>query len=175
MHLRPLRSDDRPFLLEILETTSEFTPAEVACAMELIDLAITHPERDEYRCLIASDERDRPLGYCCYGPTPMTEQTWDLYWIATKSGVRGMGVGRALMGRLEADVLDHGGRNVRIETSAKDAYGATRVFYEKNAYRPAGQIANFYKPGDDLVILAKDLSVATATATVARRAPAGAN
>lgn len=172
MHLRPLRSDDRPFLLELLETTSEFTRAEVECALELIDAAITHPERNEYRCLVAAGDHDRPIGYACYGPTPMTDSTWDLYWIATKSGTRGQGVGRALMALVEADVLDHGGRNVRIETSAKDAYGATRHFYERNAYRPVGQIANFYRPGDDLVILAKDL--ASATAHVPTRLPARA-
>ena len=171
MHLRPLRSDDRPFLLEILDTTPEFTRAEAACAVELIDAAITHPERDEYRCLVATDDRDRPVGYACYGPTPMTEQTWDLYWIAAKPETRGQGVGRALMARVEADVVDHGGRNVRIETSAKDAYGPTRHFYERHAYKPAGHIANFYRPGDDLVILAKELPAVTAHA---HRAPARA-
>lgn len=157
MHLRPLRSDDRPFLLEILDTTPEFTPAEVSCAMELVDLSITQAERGEYRCTVATDEHDRPAGYACYGPTPMTEHTWDLYWIVARSAGRGKGVGRALMSAVETDVRDHGGRILRIETSAKDAYGTTRAFYQKQEYRPAGQIPHFYRDGDDLVILIKDL------------------
>jgi GNAT superfamily N-acetyltransferase len=158
MHLRPLRSEDRPYLLELLQGTAEFTSAEVACAIELLDLAITQPERGEYRVLVAGDENDRPMGYACYGATPMTEQTWDLYWIAARADSRGRGVGRALLALVEADVLDHGGRIVRIETSAKDAYGATRAFYERTNYRPAGQINDFYRPGDHLVTLTKDLA-----------------
>src|SRR5439155_10129804 len=56
MHLRPLRSDDRPFLLEILHDTPEFSRAEIACAIEVIDEAITQPEKGDYRCLVAVDD-----------------------------------------------------------------------------------------------------------------------
>jgi len=30
-------------------------------------------------------------GYICYGPTPMTDGTYDLYWIASDPRVRGQG------------------------------------------------------------------------------------
>ena len=36
------------------------------------------------------------LGYACFGPTPMTERTWDLYWIAVAPNAKRAGVGRAL-------------------------------------------------------------------------------
>jgi ribosomal protein S18 acetylase RimI-like enzyme len=160
MHLRPLRNDDRPFLLELLRSTPEFSAAEIACAIELLDKAITRPENDDYHCVVATDERDRPSGYACYGPTPMTERTWDLYWIAVSASVRRLGAGRALLNFVEADVRAHDGATMRIETSARDAYGSTRGFYVSAGYRPVGQIADFYKPGDDLVILARDVSAA---------------
>src|SRR5438874_2831510 len=122
MHLRPLRSDDRPFLLEILHDTPEFSRAEIACAIEVIDEAITQPEKGDYRCLVAVDDADRPLGYACFGPTPMTDSTWDLYWIAIGSGARRGGIGRALLALAESDVIAQGGRAVRREASARRGY-----------------------------------------------------
>lgn len=155
MPLRPLQRDDRPFLLEILRATPEFNAAEVACAMELIDLAISDANHPDYRALVAAGEGGSVDGYVLFGPTPMTEATWDLYWIATAAAVRGKGVGRALLARAEREVAARGGRFIRIETSTRETYGGTRGFYERAGYRAVGFIADFYRPGDGLVTFAK--------------------
>ena len=41
-------------------------------------------------------EGDAVLGYYCIGPTPATEGTFDLYWIAVEPSLHGRGVGSAL-------------------------------------------------------------------------------
>jgi ribosomal protein S18 acetylase RimI-like enzyme len=102
-------------------------------------------------------ERERLLGYICFGPTPMTDGTFDLYCIATDPGARGQGVGSALIRAMEDELKGRGGRIVRVETSAQEAYGPTRGFYQANHYEEEARFRDFYKPGDDLVILAKRL------------------
>lgn len=158
MQLRRLKPEDRPHLRELLESTAVFAREEVECALEVVDDVLE--ARDDYEAFVAADDADLPIGFAIYGPTPMTDSTWDLYWIATHARARGKGVGQAVMARLEKDVKDRGGRMIRIETSGKDAYGPTRGFYERTSYRPVGHFPNFYRAGDDLVILAKDLGPA---------------
>lgn len=140
----------------MLGRISQFTPAEVACALELVDLALERPAQTDYRFRIAA-EGDAVVGYICYGPTPMTEGTFDLYWVASDPGARTKGVGSALVAAMEADLRAERGRLIRVETSAQEAYGATRKFYAKNAYVEVARVPEFYKPGDDLVILAKKI------------------
>lgn len=96
-------------------------------------------------------------GYVLYGPTPMTEATWDLYWIASDPAFRGTGVGSRLLMAMEEQVRRRGGMQVRIETSSMGEYAATRAFYDRHRYGEASRLVDFYKPGDDLVTLYKRL------------------
>lgn len=140
----------------MLGRISQFTPSEVACALELVDLALERPSQADYLFRVAA-EGEQLLGYICYGPTPMTEGTFDLYWVASDPEARTRGVGSQLVAAMEADLRERAGRLIRVETSAQEAYGATRGFYAKHAYVEAARIRDFYKPGDDLVMLTKRL------------------
>src|SRR6185437_7767188 len=130
MELRALTAADRPRLARMLEQISEFTPTEVACALELVDLALAQPAQGDYLFRVAV-EGEGLLGYICYGPTPMTAGTFDLYWVASDPQARTRGVGSRLVAAMEADLRERGGRLIRVETSAQEAYGATRAFYER--------------------------------------------
>jgi ribosomal protein S18 acetylase RimI-like enzyme len=112
------------------------------------------PDHPDYRILVAEKDR-RIVGYVCFGPTPMTEGTWDLYWIASGPEVRGKGVGSALVSAMEGELRRKNARLMRVETSASEAYGPTRGFYEAMKYREEARFRDFYKPGDDLIILSK--------------------
>ena len=125
------------------------------CALELIDLALQANNKD-YQILVA-DKDGEVVGYVCYGPTPMTEGTYDLYWIANDPKVRGQGVGAALVSAMEGDLRRRGARLIRVETSATEAYGPTRGFYQGMRYTEESRFRDFYKVGDDLIILAKKL------------------
>ncbi|HZA13255.1 MAG TPA: GNAT family N-acetyltransferase [Myxococcaceae bacterium] len=125
------------------------------CALELVDLAI-RPSNHDYQSLVAVKDGEI-LGYVCYGPTPMTQGTFDLYWIASEPSARGKGVGSALVSAMEADLRRRNGRLVRVETSAMEAYGPTRGFYAAMKYREEARFRDFYQPGEDLIILSKRL------------------
>jgi ribosomal protein S18 acetylase RimI-like enzyme len=155
MDIRPLGPNDRPSLSELLGRIETFTPEEVACALELIDAALQPGNRD-YQVLVAL-RGEKLLGYICYGPTPMTDGVFDLYWIASDPQVRGQGVGAALVSGMEGDIRRRKGRIIRVETSAMEAYGPTRGFYAAMLYREESRFRDFYKPGEDLITLAKRL------------------
>jgi ribosomal protein S18 acetylase RimI-like enzyme len=155
MEIRLIEKKDREPLVALVSRVETFSQEEVRCAIELVDLALTLNNPD-YTILVA--DRDGTLvGYVCYGPTPMTEGTYDLYWIASDSAVRGQGVGASLISGMEADMRRRGARAIRVETSATEAYGPTRGFYASMKYTEEARFRDFYKVGDDLIILAKRL------------------
>ena len=155
MEIRPIEKKDREPLAALIRRIETFSQEEIQCAIELVDLALT-PNNPDYTILVA--DRDGSLvGYACYGATPMTEGTFDLYWIASDPAVRGQGVGASLIAGMEADMRRRGARVIRVETSATEAYGPTRGFYASMKYTEEARFRDFYKVGDDLIILAKRL------------------
>jgi ribosomal protein S18 acetylase RimI-like enzyme len=155
MDIKPLVSQDRTQLEGLLRRIETFTADEVDCALELIDGAV-QPSNKDYQVLVAARD-GKVVGYVCYGPTPMTTGTFDLYWIASDPLVRGQGVGAALVSAMEGDIRRRKGRLIRVETSAMEAYGPTRGFYAAMQYKEESRFRDFYKPGEDLIILAKRL------------------
>jgi len=96
-------------------------------------------------------------GWICFGPTPCTVGTFDIYWIAVDPAAQGHGVGTALMARAESEIHAAGGRLAAAETSGRPSYAATRRFYNRLGYHEAAVIPDFYGPGDDQVIFTKAL------------------
>jgi len=118
-------------------------------------------EKDSYEARVAVDDDpaagERVLGYACFGATPMTEATFDLYWLVVAENARGRGLGGALFAAVEAELKQRNGRIVRVETSSLEGQGGARRFYEKTGFRLAGAIPDFYRQGDDLLLFAKGL------------------
>lgn len=164
MHIRRLESRDRTPLAALLGQVENFTPDEVACALELVDLGAQGDHPDYQLRVAVEDDADRRtaqiLGYICFGPTPMTTGTFDLYWVATAPPARGRGVGTRLVREMERELRNGGARIIRVETSANEAYGGTRGFYAALEYTEECRFRDFYQAGEDLVTLAKRLDKA---------------
>ena len=159
MEIRTPVPQDRPSLVSLLGRIDNFSDEERTVALELIDLVLQAPgqRHPDYQVLVADRGDGELVGYVCYGPTPMTQGTYDLYWIASDPKVRGQGVGASLVSAMEGDLRRRAGRLVRIETSATEAYGPTRGFYAAMKYAEEARFRDFYTPGDDLIILKKAL------------------
>ncbi len=110
---------------------------------------------DPYQFVVA-EAAGRIVGYACFGTIPLTETTYDLYWIAVHPEYHSHGVGRKLLLHCEQEIARQGGRLVVVETSSRSEYDATRRFYEKTMrYETAAWIKDFYKRGDDKVVYVK--------------------
>jgi len=159
--IRPLVAADRSGVFRILENAGNFTPEEVAIALELIDEWLELGEHSGYLTYVleAHDaDVSEVLGYVTFGPTPLTESTFDLYWIAVDKSKHRGGVGKRLLKFTEEDVVRRGGKLLLIETSSQETYGGTIQFYERTGYELVGKIKEYYKPGDDKLIFAKQLA-----------------
>jgi ribosomal protein S18 acetylase RimI-like enzyme len=152
--MRKLRQDDIPMLEEILVTTGAFTDAEVAVAIELLETVINDPLQQDYEVAVA-DIGERVAGYVLFGPVPLTEGNYDLYWIAVDPSSQGSGVGRRLLKHAEEQVRQRGARMLCLETSSQGGYQRTRSFYEQAGYVEESCIRDFYKPGDDRLTYVK--------------------
>ncbi|MEO8665490.1 MAG: GNAT family N-acetyltransferase [Ignavibacteria bacterium] len=154
--IRTLEEKDRKELENILADTNNFNDEEIKIALELIDIYIKDKEQNDYEIFV-DEEEDRLRGYVCIGPRPLTEGTYDLYWIAVNPKVQSRGVGSALIRYIEDHLKEKKGRLILIETSGKASYEKERKFYEKNLYNVLVNIKDFYKEGDSLVIYGKYL------------------
>jgi ribosomal protein S18 acetylase RimI-like enzyme len=147
---------DKPALLRMLKNTPEFKPFEVTVAEELIDSYLVDAENSDYFIQIAEDNGE-VAGYICYGETPCTVGTWDIYWIAVDRSRRGKGLGKALSEAAETAIKQAHGRLIFIETSSTPLYENSRQFYLARGYEVVARIPDFYMPGDDKLILQKKL------------------
>jgi ribosomal protein S18 acetylase RimI-like enzyme len=110
-----------------------------------------------YHFIVARENFGEILGFACYGQRPLTEGTFDLYWIAVDGNQRGRGIGKALLNEVESRISARQGRLLIAETEGKPAFLPTRHFYLSAGYELEACIRDFYKLGEDLVIFTKHL------------------
>jgi ribosomal protein S18 acetylase RimI-like enzyme len=157
VRIRPLEARDRSDIESMVVASGKFNDVEIATAMELVDEALEDGEKSGYFFAVLESGDAAAKGYACYGPVPLTQGVYDLYWIVVEPASQGGGFGRHLIRHVEADVVRRGGRMVLIETSSQETYGATVRFYERSGYHLAARIRNFYKMGDDKLMYQKEL------------------
>jgi ribosomal protein S18 acetylase RimI-like enzyme len=153
--LRPVGHAHRARLEQLTRATGLFREEEITTAVELLDESLDGD--DDYRFVGAFDD-DQLVGYACWGPTPGTVATSDLYWIVVDRNRQGAGVGSQLLTEVERRLTADGRRLVVVETSSRADYGPTRGFYEARGYTRTATIPGYYAPGDDLVVFTKDLT-----------------
>ena len=91
-----------------MRDTGLFRGAEVATAVELLDEALDGD--DDYR-FIGAFRNQELVGYACWGPTPGTEGTYDLYWIAVERSLQGRGMGSQLIDWVEQKLRSERGHS----------------------------------------------------------------
>ena len=157
MKIRPLVGKDRAALLSVLIKTRSFTSAEIDVVMELIDIVLKDPIEKDYHIYCMVDVQDQAIGYICYGPTPMAQGTFDLYWIAVDPDFQGQRVGSTLLNFLEEVLKAEGGRLILADTSTIPHYEKTQKFYLKNGFQEVARIPDYYHPGNDRITFCRRL------------------
>jgi acetoin utilization deacetylase AcuC-like enzyme/GNAT superfamily N-acetyltransferase len=140
----------------LVASTDFFTAAEVDIAVELVTERLSRGRASGYEFILAR-EGDRTLGYACFGPTPATEGSYDLYWIVVDSDQQRGGIGRQLLEQTEIAIRALGGVRLYADTSSQEKYAPTRAFYRRRGFRKAAELTNFYRVGDNKIIYEKAL------------------
>jgi ribosomal protein S18 acetylase RimI-like enzyme len=154
--IRPLAAHDRVPLRELLAATACFTATEIDIAEELIAVVLNRPDQRDYHAFVYCIDV-RAVGLLIIGPVPATAGTWHLYWIAVHPDQHGAGVAASLAAFAENFVRERAGYLIMAETSGRPAYERARHFYAKHGYAELVRVADYYRPGDDLVLLARRL------------------
>lgn len=147
--LEPIRS--------IVAATGVFNEEEIGIAVELLEVYLNDPRQKDYEIYTSTDDTGAVNGYICFGPTPATDATYDMYWIAVDPASHSAGIGTELLRFTEGVLKARGGRLLVAETSSTAKYDKTRAFYERKGFEKFAQIREYYRPGDDLVIYGKYL------------------
>lgn len=147
---------DSSTVRNILENSGVFKPHEIEVALELTGEWITKGESSGYYFIFA-DYNDETVGYICYGPITMTEQRFDIYWLAVDRSMHGKGIGSSLIREAEKKIAESDGCLIFVETSSKDGYNQAREFYKKHGYQAVAWIPDYYAENDDKVILMKNI------------------
>jgi ribosomal protein S18 acetylase RimI-like enzyme len=135
--------------------TPLFRPEEIPVALDVFDAATGVGRKPDPDYETAGAEVDGALiGWICWGPTPCTRGTFDLYWIVVDVAAQGHGIGGALVAHMERE-LSGRARLVVVETAGRPDYEPTRAFYAARGYQVASRIQDYYAVGDDLVVFVK--------------------
>jgi D-alanine-D-alanine ligase len=154
VYRQDVRSEDREAIGRLVRATGFFSEEEEEIAVELVEERLLKGEASGYAFLFAED-KDRLLGYTCFGPIPGSVHSYDLYWIAVDPETQGMGIGKTLMVESERIMAADGARLIYADTSSRPQYEPTRAFYRSCGYVQEAYLTDFYGPGDGKVIFVK--------------------
>ncbi len=154
MFRQNLIASDPDTIEDIVRSSHFFSQAEIEIARELACDRLDHGEHSSYQFLLV-EQAGKVAGYTCYGLIPATSGSYDLYWIAVSKDMRGKGLGKILLQRTEEIIAGQGGRIIYAETSSRDQYVPTQLFYEHCRYIPEAVLTDFYTPGDSKIIYSK--------------------
>jgi ribosomal protein S18 acetylase RimI-like enzyme len=155
--LREFQKTDRSKIDTLLSRIPAFNASDRMIAMELVDVYLNQLDQKDYYFFVAANEDDVPIGYTCYGPAPLTDRTYDLYWIGVDPEYSGKGIGTLLLKETEDAIKAKNGRMITLDTSSSQEYSPARQFYLKNGYECVCIISDYYRKGEDKVIFLKKL------------------
>ena len=149
---------DIPVIARVAEGTGVFTLDELRVVREMLN-AYFHPgPDDDYEFIVyRNGTPDSLAGFACFGPTPLTDRVWDLYWICVDRVQQSAGIGSHLLSRIEADLAARCARAIYLETSDSRAYQPARDFYAHHGYEQVAHLSDFYAAGEGKVMYRKVL------------------
>jgi ribosomal protein S18 acetylase RimI-like enzyme len=155
--IRGVQPGDLEGILGLARRTGVFTSEEVAVVRELVEAELQNPQQRDYHSLLAEAD-GHVVGFVCYGPVPMTEGSYDLYWIFVHPSYQRHAIGRALLSEVERAVERAEGRLLLVDTSSTLPYSAARRFYERQGFREVAEVTDYYRVGDSRLTYVKELS-----------------
>lgn len=140
--------------LKIAENVLVFNPAEKEIVKEILDDYERNPEKNYY--LLGEEQDNVVLGFVIFGRTPLTESSWDIYWLMVDKYIQGKGIGRKLLKRVDEFISrKQNGAVLRVETSTRKEFAHARNLYLRQEFKEVGRIPNFYGKDDDLIVYYK--------------------
>jgi putative acetyltransferase len=145
----PLQDDVRALVKSLNEFTFELTPAEYRHHMTVEQMA-----QPDTTLFVARDAAGKPLGMGCL--RRHENGVGEVKRMFVTPEARGLGVGGAILERIEGLARQEGLTQLVLETGSN--FDAARRVYERGAFNVSGPVLN-YPPSDWTAFYAKDLRV----------------
>jgi ribosomal protein S18 acetylase RimI-like enzyme len=130
--------------------TGVFSEEEARLAAELATTTLDGSET--YRFLFAEEPGGALLGFTCFDRIPLSDVSFDLYWIAVRADRQGTGLARELIERTARFAKPKHGLWLFAETSSRQPYARARAFYASAGFEEVARFEDFYNAGDAKVI-----------------------
>jgi ribosomal protein S18 acetylase RimI-like enzyme len=134
----------------LVAETGVFSEEEARVAGELATTTLDGSET--YRFLFAEEPGGSMLGFTCFDRIPLSEVSFDLYWIAVRADRQGSGLARELMERTARFAKSKRGLWLFAETSSREPYARARAFYQSSGFDEVARFEDFYAAGDAKVM-----------------------
>jgi ribosomal protein S18 acetylase RimI-like enzyme len=154
--IRPTVLEDTQALLDMTAGTGLFTPADVETLREVLREYFDEYAAMGHRCH-TYETNGKPIGFVYFAAAPMTDRTWDLWWIVVDKTTQARGLGGKMLKFAEDAARAEKGRLMEVPTSGLPSYEKTRKFYLKSGYEVAATLKDHYADGHDMVIFSKRL------------------
>ena len=105
----------------------------------------------------AADESGALAGLVVYGEVAGAVRTSALLWIVVRPDARRCGVGRALLEHVVSATLGGGARLVVAELPGSERNAATLGLLGACGFQREGEVADFYRDGEPLLLLGRRL------------------
>jgi ribosomal protein S18 acetylase RimI-like enzyme len=154
--IRDVTSDDVDTIADVAIASTLFEPDDRPFLHEMVADHLARGVENGTRMRVI--EADGGIvGVVFYQPKAAADGVWDLTMIAVPADRHGNGHGTRLMRHVEEELRREGQRLILVETSATEAFRATRAFYERRGYREEARVRDYWSDGDDLVLFRIDL------------------
>ncbi|RJP78579.1 MAG: N-acetyltransferase [Desulfobacteraceae bacterium] len=140
----------------LLAATGFFHSYEIDVAIELVNERLAKGTDSGYH-FVLYDIDGFLAGYACYGATPCTLSSYDIYWIAVHPDFQKRGIGKNIYDETELLIQKAHGTRIYVDTSQSEKYLPTRKFYEHIGFQQAALLEDFFAPGDGKIIYCKVL------------------
>lgn len=154
---KTVKLSDVETVRSLVRRTGVFSDEEVSIAAELVAEAALKGEKKSGYSFCFIEEGGKMLGYSCFGRVPLTESSYDLYWLLVGPEFQNKGIARQLLELTEKTVGAEGGTQLYAETSSMDNYKPARTFYQKVGFTECARQTDFYKKGDDKVTYVRSI------------------
>lgn len=137
-------------IADLVTASGVFSEEEARVAGELATTTLDGTET--YRFMFAEQPGGGLKGFTCFDRIPLSDVSFDLYWIAVAPSEQGTGLAQELMRRTAAFAKRKRGLWLFAETSSREPYARARAFYQRVGFEEAARFEDFYAAGDAKVI-----------------------
>lgn len=153
--IRPTTPEESNAIVALVEATGLFKVVEVHALREVLEDFHEVNHKHDHHAFTYEEAGGAIAGFVYYAPAPMTDRTWQLWWIAVRKDLQGKGIGTQLLHFVEQEIRVRHGRLIFIETGSPPQYEQTRQFYLKHGYERHAEFKDFYADGDSMIVFRK--------------------